>query len=90
MRPEKWYPRKADGTVEMYDDLPSADRPNVDVNDARFNRHRGDEPALNDREIEDVVVFLKTLTDGYQPANSVATSNPFTGYSSSKVIAPVR
>ena len=90
MRPEKWYPRKADGTVEMYDDLPSADRPNVDVNDAPFDRHRGDEPALNDREIEDVVVFLKTLTDGCQPANRVATSNPFTGHPSSKVIAPVR
>jgi len=68
-RPGKWYPRQADGTVEMYDDLPAAHRVNVDVGDAPFNRHRGDEPALNDREIEDVVAFLKTLTDGYRQVN---------------------
>ncbi len=67
-RPEKWYPHKADGTVEMYDDLPPASRANVDVDDAPFNRHHGDEPALNDKEIKDVVAFLKTLTDGYPGA----------------------
>ena len=65
-RPEKWYSRRADGTVEMYDDLPPAHHANVDVGDAPFNRHRGDDPALTAREIEDVVAFLKTLTDGYQ------------------------
>ena len=63
-RPEKWYPHNIDGTVEMYDDLPPAQRANVDVSNAPFDRHRGDEPALNDQEIEDVVAFLKTLTDG--------------------------
>lgn len=67
-RTEKWYPHKIDGTVQMYNDLPPACRANVDVNDAPFNRHRGDEPALNDAEIKDVVAFLKTLTDGYQQA----------------------
>jgi cytochrome c peroxidase len=65
-RPEKWFPRKANGTVEMFDDLPVALRANVDVNDAPFNRHRGDEPALNDQEVKDVIAFLKTLTDGYE------------------------
>jgi cytochrome c peroxidase len=65
-QPQKWYPHKTDGTVEMFADLPVALRANVDVNDAPFNRHRGDLPALNDQEIEDVVAFLKTLTDGYQ------------------------
>jgi cytochrome c peroxidase len=69
-RPEKWYPRKADGTVEMYDDLPAVHRVNVDVSDAPFNRRRGEEPALNDQEIEDVVAFLNTLTDGYRPRAS--------------------
>ena len=63
-RPEKWYPHNIDSTVEMYDDLPPAQRANVDVSDAPFDRHRGDEPALSDQEIEDVVAFLKTLTDG--------------------------
>jgi cytochrome c peroxidase len=69
-RPEKWYPRKADGTVEMYDDLPTVHRVNVDVSDAPFNRRRGEQPALNDQEIEDVVAFLNTLTDGYRPRTS--------------------
>jgi cytochrome c peroxidase len=71
-RPEKWYPRRADGTVVMYDDLPAADQGNVDVKDAPFNRHRGEQPALSDQEIKDVVAFLNTLTDGYQPAASTA------------------
>lgn len=67
-RPEKWYPHKGDGTVEMYDDLPPSHRVNVDISDAPFNGHRGDKPALNDQEIKDVVAFLRTLTDNYQDA----------------------
>jgi cytochrome c peroxidase len=74
-RPEKWYPRKADGTVAMYDDLPTAHRANVDIKDAPFNRHRGEQPALNEREIKDIVAFLNTLTDGYQPATSTARTS---------------
>jgi cytochrome c peroxidase len=69
-RPEKWYSRRADGSVVKYDDLPAAHRANVDVKDAPFNRHRGEQPALSDQEIKDVVAFLRTLTDGYQPAAS--------------------
>jgi cytochrome c peroxidase len=71
-RPEKWYPRKANGTVEMYDDLPPSHRVNVDASDAPFNGHRGEKPALNNQEIKDVVTFLKTLTDDYQDTNRVA------------------
>lgn len=67
-RPEKWYPRKANGTVVMYDDLPAAYRANVDVKDAPFNRRRGEKPALSEREIKDIVAFLDTLTDDYQSA----------------------
>lgn len=68
-RPERWYPRSADGTVAMYDDLPAVHRANVDVNDAPFNRRREEEPALNEQEIKDVVAFLKTLTDDYRPTS---------------------
>ncbi len=39
----------------------------IDVIDAPMNRKLGDAPALNDTEIVDVVAFLKTLTDGYDP-----------------------
>jgi len=73
-RPEKWYPRRADGTIVMYDDLPATYRANVDVKDAPFNHHRGEQPALSEQEIKDVVAFLNTLTDGYQPATSTAAA----------------
>jgi cytochrome c peroxidase len=75
-RPGSWYPHKADGSVEMYDDLPPSHHANVDVSDAPFNGHRGEKPALNDQEIKDVVAFLKTLTDDYQATSRAAVSNP--------------
>jgi cytochrome c peroxidase len=66
--PEKFYPRGADGVTQKYDDVPSAYQVNMDVIDAPLNRRPGQPPALNDAEIADVVAFLTTLTDGYEPA----------------------
>jgi cytochrome c peroxidase len=63
-RPEKWYPVAADGTVSKYDDLPSAYRDNIN-NDPPFGPQAGNKPVLSDAEIDDIVAFLKTLTDGY-------------------------
>ena len=63
--PEKWYPLKADGSVEKFDDLPEAYRGNVNTSEAPYNRRRGDAPALSDAEIDDLIAFLNTLTDGY-------------------------
>lgn len=63
--PEEWYPRDADGTVHKFDDLPPAYRANVNTSEAPYNRRPGDDPALSETEIADVVAFLKTLTDGY-------------------------
>jgi cytochrome c peroxidase len=65
-RPEKWYPRGSDGKITLFNDLPLALRDNVDVGDPPFNRHLGEQPALSEPEIKDVVAFLKTLTDGYK------------------------
>ena len=65
-RPEKWYPRNVDGGVRKYDDLPAKYRENVNT-DPPFGGKPGDKPALADAEIDDVVAFLKTLTDGYSP-----------------------
>lgn len=65
-RPEKWYPRAADGTVAKFDDVPKRYWPNIDFIDPPFDRKLGDQPALDEAEIEDVVAFLKTLTDGYE------------------------
>jgi cytochrome c peroxidase len=65
--PELFYPRKADGTVDKFDDLPEAYRANVNTSEAPYDRRPGDEPALTDAEVDDVVAFLRTLTDGWKP-----------------------
>ena len=64
--PAKWYPRLPNGEIDRYNDLPARYKQNIDVVDAPFDRKEGDEPALNDAEIADVIAFLQTLTDGYQ------------------------
>lgn len=63
--PEKFYPRKADGSVDKFDDLPPAWRANVNATEAPYNRGPGDAPALDDAEIDDLIAFLNTLTDGW-------------------------
>jgi cytochrome c peroxidase len=65
-QPGSFYPRDRRGRVRAFDDLPEAYRANLNL-EAPFDRHRGQPPALNDAEIADMVAFLKTLTDGYQP-----------------------
>jgi cytochrome c peroxidase len=60
--PERWYPNG-----EKFDDLPPAMRANVDVDTRPYHRRPGQRAALNDEEIDDIVAFLKTLTDGYVP-----------------------
>jgi cytochrome c peroxidase len=65
--PEEWYPLAADGTVDKFNDLPVALRGNVNTSEAPYNRRPGMAPALTDAEIEDLLAFLGTLNDGYQP-----------------------
>lgn len=62
--PARWYPRAADGSVMRYDDLPERYWANIN-RDPPFGGKPGGTPALSDAEIDDVVAFLKTLTDGY-------------------------
>ena len=62
--PGRWYPRKPDGSVDKYDDLPQSAQANLNI-DPPFDRHAGDTPALSASEIDDIVAFLGTLTDGY-------------------------
>jgi cytochrome c peroxidase len=62
--PHKWYPQKPGGGVHTFDDQPAGMEANVNM-EAPFGGKPGDQPALNEREIADVVAFLKTLTDGY-------------------------
>lgn len=65
-KPEKWYPRNADGSVRKFDDLPAQYHGNINT-DPPFDRKIGDAPALSSAEIDDVIAFLQTLTDGYRP-----------------------
>jgi cytochrome c peroxidase len=63
--PAKWYSKNADGSVNKFDDLPAQHHANVNTTEAPYSRGPGDMPALNDAEVDDVVAFLKTLSDGY-------------------------
>jgi cytochrome c peroxidase len=66
--PEKVYPRAADGTVQKFNDIPAQYQANVDVSDPPFDRHPGETPAMTAEEEADIIAYLKTLNDGYQPA----------------------
>lgn len=59
--PGKWYP-KANGKPDAFDDLPPELRGNVN-RERPFGRKPGQAPVLNDSEIQDLIAFLKTLTD---------------------------
>ena len=65
--PEEWYPRATDGSARKFDDLPPAYQRNVNTSEAPYNRRPGQAPALTPDEIDLVIEFLGTLTDGYQP-----------------------
>ena len=64
--PGRWYAKKPDGSVNKYDDLPDYAKTNINT-DPPFDRKPGDAPALSSSEVDDVVAFLGTLTDGYTP-----------------------
>jgi len=49
---------------------------NVNTLEIPYNRHIGDTPALSAADIDDVITFLCTLTDGYDPANPAAQALP--------------
>ncbi len=60
VNPEQWYPRGADGVVQKFDDLPAAYAGNVSI-EMPFGGQR----VLSEADIDDLVAFLWTLTDGY-------------------------
>ena len=51
--------------MEKFNDMPRRFHANVNVDEAPYDRKRGDKPALSEREIDDLVSFLGTLNDGY-------------------------
>jgi cytochrome c peroxidase len=62
--PQNWYPRAPDGSVLKFDDLPARYRRNVDE-DPPLDRRPGGRPAMTEAQVEDIVAFLHTLTDGF-------------------------
>jgi cytochrome c peroxidase len=63
-QPGRWY-STVRGQVDPYDDVPSALRGNVN-RQPPFGGKPGAPPALDEREIRDLVAFLGTLTDSDQ------------------------
>jgi cytochrome c peroxidase len=48
--------------------LPSTYGTNLDTTDAPFGRARGQQPAMTEQDMRDIVSFLRTLTDAARPA----------------------
>jgi len=63
--PERWYPRGSDGKVRKFNDLPNEYQRNINF-EPPFDRRPGRPPALSEQDINDIVAFLGTLTDGFE------------------------
>jgi cytochrome c peroxidase len=61
--PGRWYPTVG-GVVQKFNDLPAAYRGNVNQQ-APFGQLPGQAPRLSPQQVQDVVAFLRTLTDGF-------------------------
>lgn len=64
--PQRWYATAGQRSALKFNDLPKQYAANVNTTEVPYNRHPGDQPALNSMEIDDLLAFLQTLTDGYQ------------------------
>jgi len=89
--PSQWYPDDGHGNIIKFNDMPathggqfSVNAPgsdnfymgNVNSDEVPYNHRLGENPSLTADDITDVVAFLCTLTDGYDPANPAAYALP--------------
>lgn len=63
--PQTIYGKDSTGKTEKFNDIPLAERGNVDVTDAPLDRKAGEVPAMSAQDRRDIVAFLQTLNDGY-------------------------
>lgn len=63
---QRWYPL-VDGQLAKFNDVPPELVGNVNTSEAPYDRVPGQAPRLSPREIDQVVAFLRTLSDGYSP-----------------------
>jgi len=74
-QPERWYTRAGGSTPDVpYNDLPTAFDSNVNTLETPYNAAIA--PTLTASEINDLIAFLCTLTDGYDPNNPAAYQYP--------------
>ena len=59
--PARWFP-----AGRKFNDLPAPYHVNVDVDTPPYQRRPNQRPQLTDADIDDIVAFLYTLTDGYK------------------------
>jgi cytochrome c peroxidase len=64
--PGEWYPHGQDQDAVTFDDLPAALRSNVDKITLPFSGSKNKRPVWNEGEIDDVIAFLRTLSDDDQ------------------------
>jgi cytochrome c peroxidase len=79
-RPDAGFPRYgliltqySGGTVQKLDDLPAAYRANLDQQLPLDRRAPGSQPPMTEQEVTDLICFLRTLTDDYQPGPPAAS-----------------
>jgi cytochrome c peroxidase len=60
--PARWYSRNPDGSVRLYDDLPAEFMASVN-REVPFRPLPDGRARLDERDIDDLVAFLRTLTD---------------------------
>jgi len=72
--PARWYARNPDGSVHVYDDLPAEAAAFVN-REVPFQPLPDGNPRLDDQDIDDIVAFLRTLTD----ADAETRINDITG-----------
>jgi cytochrome c peroxidase len=67
--PARWYAKDSNGKTIPYDDLSAQYHFNINRDPPFAQQHRGASPSLSASEIDDVVAFMQTLTDGYLKTN---------------------
>ena len=69
--PARWYPKRPDGSVALYNDLPLPYQANLHRGPP-FGGEPGGKAALTDEEVDAIVAFLRTLTDGWRAEETEA------------------
>jgi cytochrome c peroxidase len=66
------------GSVQKFNDLPPVFLPNIDTQMPMDGRAAHSAPPMSEQNITDLICFLNTLTDGYQPPVTPPTSGACT------------